>query len=63
LIAAIVGIAVFETVITSSLFDIFKAFKAMINASVPLLTPTPNLDLFFFIKVFSNLFNYLTKNK
>ena len=56
------GIAVLDTVITSSLFDTFKAFKAMISASVPLLTPRPYLDLFIFINFFSKDFNSLPKN-
>ena len=40
LIADTVGIAVFETVITSSPFLTPMAFKAIIKASVPLETPT-----------------------
>ena len=58
LIADIVGIAVLDTVITSSLKPISKVFKAITRASVPLLTPIPYFDLFFFKNVFSNFVNY-----
>ena len=62
LIADTVGIAVFETVITSSPFLIPMALKAIIKASVPLATAVPYFRLFFFVKFFSNLFNSFPKN-
>ena len=53
-IADIVGIAVLETVITSSSMPIFNVFNAIISDSVTLPTAAPNLILFFFKKFFSN---------
>ena len=54
--AETVGMAVLDTVITSSLelFPIFRAFKAIIKASVPLPTAIPYLNLFNFKKFLSN---------
>ena len=61
-IAATVGIAVLDTVITSSPGLIPADFKAIIKASVPLPTAAPYLSLYFLINFFSNLFNWSPKN-
>ena len=55
LIAEMVGIAVLAAVITSSPCFIPNDFKEISKASVPLPTATPNFDLYFLTKFFSNL--------
>ena len=55
--AEIVGIAVFDAVITSSPFLIPIDLRAINKASVPLLTAAPYFDLYFDLNFFSNLFN------
>ena len=61
--AATVGIAVFETVITSSPFFILKDLRAINNASVPLDTPRPYLELLNLQKFFSKFFNSLPSKR
>ena len=53
-IAETVGIAVKETVITSSPGFMSEAIKAIINASVPVFTAMPYFDLLNFKNFFSN---------
>ena len=62
-IAETVGIAVLDTVITSSflLSPIPKVFKAISKASVPLPTAIPYLNLLYFKKLFSNYSSCLPK--
>ena len=59
--ADIVGIAVFEAVITSSPFFIPRDIKDINKASVPLPTATPYFKLYFLTKFFSKLIKLLPK--
>ena len=61
IIAEIVGIAVFATVMTSSPFFIPIDINAIKIASVPLPTAQPYFDLFFFKKFFSKLIKFFPK--
>ena len=62
IIAATVGMAVFDTVITSSFFPMLRHLSAINNASVPLETPNPYFDLLNLQKFFSNFFNSFPKS-